>query len=319
VKILVSLSAVLVLCFFPAGGAFSNDLGLVDFYNLDGKFDVHFTVDATQLKQRRTEEAAPSTTKSLESTLSFVRRFSPEFLAGMNLSVRNQDQESDDLVPGFDEPASLQRDKYEAEFFGFFRHNNIEISPSIRGGFDSYELVRPDFLTGLTGVSTPNGYHGGVNLEVAMLLPLSQRLFLRPVADIDYSILAVESFTESGAGPNNIAFDSIFDVRTTAQAGLGMGTLIPTGEESWIIPFVQARYRRNFNSDPITTHAALASGILDLGEVVMQISEEPDGLILNTGFFYRHSSKMEIRAAYEGSFFPSSSSHSLSGRLSVSF
>jgi len=283
------------------------------------KSDVALTQNWTQAIQRRTGTTQPSTTTSWETTLSFSRYFSPVFRAGADLIYRHQNQVSDNRLPGFTKPGQLGREKYELNLYTQLQLQGLSVTPSLYVGPDFYDLERPDALTGLTGQSSTKGWHAGVNLEASYLVPITQGLFVRPIADIDYSILTANAFTETGAGPNNVAFDRVKDERTVVQAGLGLGGVIPISDDHSIVPFVQARYRHNFNSDPISTDARLASGLLDLGEVALSTAQEADGLILNGGFFYAGKSNVEIRAAYEGEYFPSSTTHTLSGRLKFTF
>jgi hypothetical protein len=309
----------IVLCSFSSltARAFEPNISTADY--LSGDTHVSVSHNWTQDTQRETSKARPSTTTAHETTLTISRKITPSVRAGIDFDYRDQLQESDYLLPGFTEPGRLGRKKYEAGAFAIISHHGFSITPSARIGFDDYELDRPDVLTGLTGRSKTRGFHSGGNLEVSYLMPLSSWLYLRPIADIDYSYLTANAFTETGAGPNNVAFERVVDERTVAQMGFGLASVLPIAENIWLAPFIQARYRHNFNSDPITTDAALASGFLDLGEVELSTSQGPDGVILNSGFFLKAGPNLEIRAAYEGEYFPSSTAHTLSGRLKLAF
>lgn len=283
------------------------------------KTDVSFTQNWINSTQRRMGPTQPSTTTALESILSVSRYFSANVRAGAEFTYRHQNQEADSALPGFTKPGRLGREKLQLDLFAQYQIDGFSITPSLYVGPDYYELERPDVLTGLTGMATSAGWHGGVNLEISYLMPVTEWLFVRPIADIDYQYLTVNPFTETGAGPNNVAFDRVHDERTVAQIGAGIGGVVPLGEAHSLIPFLQARYRRNFNSDPITTSARLASGLANLGDLALSTSQEGDGLILNTGFFYAGRSNIELRAAYEGEYFQHSTTHTLSGRLKFTF
>lgn len=269
--------------------------------------------------QRETGATQPGTTTIWKQTLTVSTAVSPGATFGLDLSHTSQNQKTDRLAPGFTEHGHLGREIFEGNVFAAINRFGLTIRPSIRLGFDRYELDRPDTaITQAMGRSRSDGYHIGTNLEVTAVLPLSNRVFLRPIADIDYSYLTVDPFAESGLGPYGATFDRVIDERTTSQIGLAIAARLPIGEQAWLTPFIQARYRHNFNTRPITTNAAIQ--FLNLqGDVALATAEEADGLILDTGFFLTREDGWEVMAVYEGKFFPSVTDHTISGHLKTSF
>lgn len=269
--------------------------------------------------QQETSQTQAGTTQGGKHLLAISKTISPETTIGIDLSRTTMDQKTDRLAPGFTEHGHLGKQSVEANTYAIIERFGLAVRPSFRLGFDEYQLDRPDTaLTQAMGRSRSNGFHVGTNLEISALLPLSDRLFLRPIADIDYSYLTVDPFSETGLGPYGADFDRIVDKRTTSQIGFAVASRLPMGEKAWITPFIQARYRHNFNTRPITTNAAIKA--LNMQDnVILSAGQEADGFIFNTGAFLAGDGGWEALAVYEGKFFPSLVGHSISGHLKISF
>lgn len=284
-----------------------------------GGLQIRFSSIWSKESQQETSQTQPGTTQGWKHLLAVSKAISPETTIGIDFSRTTMVKTTDRLAPGFTEHAHLGKESIEANTFAVIERFGLTIRPSIRLGFDEYQLDRPDTtLTQAMGRSRSSGFHVGTNLEVSTVLPLSDRLFLRPIADIDYSYLTVDPFSETGLGLYGADFDRIIDERTTSQIGLAVATRLPLGEQAWITPFIQARYRHNFNTQPITTNAAIK--VLNMQKnVVLSTAEEADGLILDTGVFLAGAGGWEAMAVYEGKFFPSLIGHTISGHLKISF
>jgi len=296
---------------------------------------VSFKTDWSRERQRQTSEASASTTKGVKQTFTISRALQADRSAGVDFTHTDLRQVTDRFAPGFSEAGTLKRDSFEANAFFEFQHMGVTVKPSVRLGFDDYQLSRPDTLVtgsfpgfGQMARAKSSGFHAGANLEVSAILPLSGSLFLRPIADIDYSYLTVKPFSETGATvtlsgygtvSGNAAFDRVVDERVTSQIGAAVAARLAVSDEFLLTPFLQARYRHNFNTAPISTHAALIANPAMEQEAVLAVAEEADGLILDAGAFLAGAGNWEVLAVYEGKFFPSLTGQTFSGRLRMSF
>ena len=150
-------------------------------------------------------------------------------------------------------------------------------------------------------------------------MPITKNVIVRPSATFDYSFFSTKDFTEQGAGPNNVAFDGVNDTRIEADLGLGLGYVFKQDNEGQFIAFSNAKYRRNFINGPIETGAALASGLLDLGEVTLLTAQEANGFVIDAGFIASVGGAAEFTFLYQREFFPTSTENTFAGRLSISF
>lgn len=271
--------------------------------------------------QRETTELTPSSTSVIGGAIALSKEISSEFSVGGVLSYTLFDNVDDFLTPGFTKPGRLGSESYVASFYTEFSKKNFTIKPTIRGGIDDYELERPDVTTGLVAFSQSRGWNIGTQVEASVLLPLPglQGIFLQPLGDIDYSFFTAREFTETGAGPSNLAFDRVNDTRVVGQLGLGLVGVIPHRTLGLIAPYASVKYRRNFITGPIQTNAALASGLLNFGEVALLPGQEANGIAVDAGLLINGTNRLDLAIVYSGQFFQTSSHHLGSAELKISF
>lgn len=281
---------------------------------------------ASYFAQNKTNGSGGSagTTNDIQAhILTIERRIADGFVAGFDFKFENQEQKQDAPPPNYSQPGRLFQESYEANFFTRYTHGPFSIEPNIRFGLDDYELDRPDTIsnTGLVGKSESNGYHVGFYLELAALLPLTEHIFLRPVASYDYEYKTVDPFKETGvaAGPLdfNIAFDRLHDRRAIGEVGMGLGAQLPLGDKATITPFVVGKYRRNFITGSVETNASIGSN--SLGKLPLASGQEKEGFLLDTGAFISGTNNMELWAVYRGQYFPNSTRHGIAGQAVLKF
>lgn len=220
---------------------------------------------------------------------------------------------------GFTNAGRLGRQVSELIFFANVQKESLTVTPSFRLGLDEYELERPDTTVGLLGISSTDGWHYGLNLEFANIIPLATNVFVRSTAEIDYSYTAIDAFVETGAGAANISFDELEDERITGEIGLGIGATLPLDNGIILAPFINTTLRYNYITGPITTNAKLASSLTNLGEVLLSSGQEQQGWLLDAGTYIFVNKQTELLITYQGEYFPTSTSHGAAVRLSFKF
>ena len=286
-------------------------------------FDDSWTLSKTlywgQLKQQATNGSVGTTTSFSSQSISLEKRFSDAFSLGVDLIAHQQNQFQDKAPAGFTQAGRLRRDYFEANVIGRWSYGPLMITPQVRYGRDQFELARPDTTTGLIARAKSDGFHIGGFIEATLTVPLNDYVFVRPVVNFDYEYLTVESFSESGAGPANIAFDKIEDRRAIGEVGMAIGVALPIESFGTLTPVVNVKYRHNFITGPVETHAELASGAADLGTKTLSSGQEKEGILLDAGTILSNNDNLQLWTFYRAQYFPTSTRHGLAAQLKLNF
>lgn len=271
------------------------------------------------IHQNSTDAGLATKTKINSQSVRIEKRINSGFDFGVDLTYEQSNQVTNKELPGFADKAGLSQNSYEANIFGRKKLGAVALETHFRFGRDHYNLVRPDLLTGLVGKSKSNGYHLGAYFEASAMIPINKHLFVRPIVDLDYEYLSVDSFSEIGAGPGNITFARVEDRRAIGQVGMALGTKIDFSDTDSLTLFINTKYRRNFITGPISTNAVQPLGLGALGKQSLSIGPEKEGLVLDVGSILAKNNDMQLWAVYRGQYFSTSTRHGFSGLLKIEF
>lgn len=272
-----------------------------------------------RIDSRSTSGRLPTNTKISSHSLRAETSFSPSFDFGIDFVTENQTQTANSNLPGFTTAASLKQKSNELNAFGRFKHSVFVFESHFRAGLDNYELTRPDQLTTLIARSQTDGYHLGGYFEASAVIPFNDYFFIRPVADFDYEYTAIESFTETGASVGNVSYDRIEDRRAIGQVGLAIGAVLPLAAHKTVTAFANAKYRRNFITNPVQTNAVQPAGLGKLGQQTIASGPEKSGFMFDLGAIISAKNNLEIWTVYRGQFYNNSTRHGFAAQIKVSF
>lgn len=300
----------------PITSAYAGELAALSGETKNGSIAVTYFEKDTE------HEASPDSSAAKTSTigrlLAIRNNISERLALGLEYSDRVIDKTINTPPAGFTKAGRLKREAQTVTLFADINIAEAIVSPSIRMGLDAYKLERPDLLTGLLAMASSDGRHYGANIEVSKTIPIAKGLFIRPTAELDYSLITVKAFTETGAGPANISFNALEDERITGELGIALGAALPISQKLIFAPFINAKFRRNFITGPIETGAKLANG-MDLGKQILSVGEEPRGYLLDAGAYIFAEDRLEILIAYQGEYFPSTTTHGFAFRANYKF
>ncbi len=281
-------------------------------------FELSYEADYNVFKQRAKGGFVAATTDANDHRLGL--HFRPDGLPyfAVEFSFLQTDTEDDTAPIGFAQGDRLKSQSYSMRALTELELSDWTVMPSVELGFDDYQFERRDLLTASTAFSDTTGWHVTTDVEVYTTFPLANNLWLSPSFKLEHTYTYARAFNEAGAGFSNLSIGPISDHRVQSQIGMTVFSTVMTGGGSSVSPFATAKWLHNFITDPVNVSAGLVAGGPRQNTAFL-VGPDRDGILLNGGVFVETGGGAEVYLAYEGEFFDTSTSHSVSSYLKIPF
>jgi outer membrane autotransporter protein len=129
-----------------------------------------------------------------------------------------------------------------------------QISGALDFGYGWYDSQRSIGISNFraNAKANPTAWHAGVHSRLAYQLPFNG-WYLQPRVDLHLNYVRSGSYTESGAGPFNLAVEAEGATSASAVPAIEVGGRIQLGEGAVLRPFASAGVEFLSNSDWATT------------------------------------------------------------------
>jgi hypothetical protein len=116
-----------------------------------------------------------------------------------------------------------------------------QVSGVLDAGFGAYEVRRSVSIGALGGTasSSPNAWHAGAHARLAYQFAAGGG-YVQPRLDLHLTHVRSSSFTETGAGPFNLALDAAGATAFVAVPAIEIGTRIRLGDSAVLRPYASA-------------------------------------------------------------------------------
>jgi len=281
-------------------------------------FQVSFETDFSIFKQRAKDGFVASTTRVSEQTLGLKYADDDKNNILVEFSYQNLRSEDDTAPAGFTQGGQSKLRSYSFRAFSEFDLLGWTVKPSVLLSSDSIRAQRRDVLSLATAFSKTSGLRTIADIEIYKNFPVSENLILSPTGKLEHTYTFVKAYQETGAGLANLQVGDVNDQRLRSQLGATAIGLFPTAEGGLVAPFLTMKWLHNFVTAPLKarTGQAIGGGSQNVG---LLAGPDANGALLNTGVFVKASGNLELILAYEGELFKSSTLHTVSAYMKITF
>ncbi len=146
--------------------------------------------------------------------------------------------------------------------FGKLGRGTVFLNGFIGGGYHAYDFERRIFVGGLnrTAEADTDGFQLDASFDLGVSLPVRDtRWSVSPIVSVLYSRLAIDSYTESGAGSLNLDVDDQTAHSLRTRAGARLAGQYQIGD-TVVIPQLRAMYQNEAEDQSRSVTARFAGG-----------------------------------------------------------
>lgn len=241
-------------------------------------------------------------------------RVEPEFLLGVSVGVSRLDADFDDRSG-----ARGDVNNYSLAGYGRYEKGPFNLDLAFSNGFQRNHVTRPISFGSVdrTASADYNGYALSTLAEAGYEFRPTERLSIRPLANLQYAWLMTESFTESGADSLNLTTDSL--TTNSLRAGLGARLTYEHALESGgrVIPAVRALWTHELLDTDVTYNSSLPGANTGREFPVAGVETSRDRAVLGAGVTYEMDDGPALSVGYNGTVSATEQVHGV--RLGLSF
>ena len=224
-------------------------------------------------------------------------RISPEVLLGAAVGVSRLDADFDDR-----DGARGDVNNYSLAGYGRYERGPFNLDLAISNGFQQNHVTRPISFGSVDRAASAdyNGYSLSTLAEAGYEFRPTERFSIRPLANLQYSWLMTESFTESGADSLNLRTDSLStnSLRTGLGARLAYEHVLESGAR--VIPKVRALWTHELLDNDVTYNTSLSGANTGQEFPVAGVETSRDRAVLGAGVTYEMVDGPALSLGYNG-------------------